>query len=247
MSGKTEDSFEEQKTDGDKNFEEVFGASFDEMPLRQQIETAYDYYEKPQNGQMYQITRDSAAFGEQRKKDNPLFGTDETEGKNYPIVRKDKRNIFNSAVENFVKKAKTFSDDNTLSNQMMGAIGDLGENYINMINANYKSTPEMQNQGKTIDNYYHCIGNYDAAKRGPWGSATATGIGLGREVLDYPKNLVKGSSFSKTNDDFLSDLHVNADGQAMAKSNRYNSAFDACDKYRPYLYDPFERFKYYRK
>ena len=55
FSGGAQDPFEAEKSADDKSFEEVFGASFDEMPLRQQIETAYDYYDKPQNGQAYQI------------------------------------------------------------------------------------------------------------------------------------------------------------------------------------------------
>ena len=36
-------------TSNGKSFEEVFGSSFDNMPLRHQIETAYDYYDKPQS------------------------------------------------------------------------------------------------------------------------------------------------------------------------------------------------------
>lgn len=87
----------------------------------------------------------------------------------YPQLRDDKRNFFNSAIEGFVKSTNVSKTDNGLTNQIIGAARDLGENYINMVNANYKSTPEMQNQGTTIDNYYHCIGNYDVANRGALG------------------------------------------------------------------------------
>ena len=117
-----------------------------------------------------------------------------------------------------------------------------------MVNANYKSTPEMQKQGTTIDNYYHCVGNYDAAQRGALGSVTAGTIGLGRELIDYPKNvLLKGKTFQQANDDFRNDMAVNADGRQMAQSGQYRSAYEACDKYRPAGYDPLDRFRYYKK
>ena len=63
FSGKREDPFEAEKSSDDKSFEEIFGTSFNEMPLRQQIETAYDYYDKPQNGPAYQIAGEPMAFG----------------------------------------------------------------------------------------------------------------------------------------------------------------------------------------
>lgn len=166
----------------------------------------------------------------------------------YPELRDDKRNTFNSAIESFVRTSDTPQSDNSFINQIVGAARDLGENYINMVNANYKSTPEMQKQGTTIDNYYHCIGNYDAAQRGTLGSATAGAIGLGRELIDYPKNvLLKGKTFQQANDDFRNDMAVNADGRRMAQSGQYRSAYEACDKYRPAGYDPLDRFRYYKK
>ena len=167
---------------------------------------------------------------------------------NYPELREDKRNTFNSVIESFVRKSNTPSSDNSFINQIVGAASDLGENYINMVNANYKSTPEMIKQGKTIDNYYHCIGNYDAAQRGTLGSATASAIGLGRELIDYPKNVLrKGKTFQQANDDFRNDMRVNADGRQMSQSGQYRSASEACDKYRPDGYDSLDRFRYYKK
>ena len=166
----------------------------------------------------------------------------------YPELRADKRNIFNSAIENFVSKTDTLQSDANLLNQVIGAARDLGENYINMVNANYKSTPEMQNHGTTIDNYYHCIGNYNAAQRGIGGVATASVIDVGREIMDYPKNIFqKNKTIHEANNDFINDMKVNIDGQKMAQSNLYSSAFDACEKYRPKGYNPDDRLKYYRK
>lgn len=166
----------------------------------------------------------------------------------YPKFRDDKRGILNSAVENFVRISNTPQADNSILNQIVGAARDLGENYINMVNANYKSTSEMQKQGTTIDNYYHCIGNYDAAQRGMAGMLTAKAIGLVREIFDYPKNIIfRGKTPQQANNDFNNDMSVNSDGLRMARRGRYNSAFDACDKYRPAEYNPIDRLTYYKR
>ena len=237
-------------TSNDKSFNEVFGSSFDDMPLRQQIETAYDYYDKPQseNSGMKSYTLQSKPMGfAGQTKRNMEPNIDGMKTTHYPVLRNDKRNILNSGIERFVKSTEVSVNDNGFSNQIVGAMRDLGENYINMINANYKSTPEMQRRGQTIDNYYHCKANYEAAKRGNIGAVTAAGIGVGRELFDYPKNLLRNKSFAKANDDFKNDLNVNADARKMADSDLYNSSFEACDKYRPPKYDPLEQFKYYQK
>ena len=61
-------------TSNDKSFNEVFGSSFYNMPLRQQIETAYDYYDKPknQNSGMKSYTLESKPmeFAGQMKEDS---------------------------------------------------------------------------------------------------------------------------------------------------------------------------------
>ena len=165
----------------------------------------------------------------------------------YPTIREDKRNLFNKAIETFVRKYKASQLNDSYLKQVVGSIGDLGENYINMINANYKSTQEMQKQKKTIDNYYHCVGNYKATQRGPLGKATALVIDVGREISDYTKNIYKGRSIQEANSDFINDMTVNFDGQKMVESNQYNSAFEACNKYRPVGYNPLNRLKYYKK
>lgn len=169
-----------------------------------------------------------------------------SDNNSYPVVRSDKRGLFNSTVENFVKSNQISDDDTSIIGQISGAARDLGENYINMVNANLQSNSTMQDAGTTIDNYYHCIGNYEAAQRGNIGSATAATIGLGRELTDYMRNLISKKSFTEANQDFKNDLAVNSDGRDMAQSDEYNSAFDACEKYRPEEYDPLERWKYYR-
>ena len=72
-------------------------------------------------------------------------------------------------------------------------------------------------------------------------------IDVGREILDYTKNIYKGRSIQEANSDFINDMTVNFDGQKMVESNQYNSAFEACNKYRPVGYNPLNRLKYYKK
>ena len=58
---------------------------------------------------------------------------------------------------------------------------------------------------------------------------------------------LKEKTFQQANNDFHNDMNVNADGRRMALNGNYNSAFEACDKYRPAGYYPLDRFKYYKK
>lgn len=163
----------------------------------------------------------------------------------YPTLRNDKRNWFNTNVEQFVKATpKTFLGDTPVG-QAVGAARDLGENYINMINANLSSSDEMKNTGTTIDNYYHCKGNYNAAQRGQWGVKTANLIGNVRENFDYYKNLFRGISRTEALQDKRNDLSVNQDGINMAQSGQYDSAEEACNKYRPDNYNDENRKKWY--
>ena len=207
-----------------------------------------------------QLSRQAQAYAQNAK---PLEGEDfrnsadkylrilENASKNdnsYPVVREDKQNQFNSGVENLVKATQISKDNDTVIGQVLGATQDLGESYINMINANLKSSQAMQDRGTTIDNYYHWIGNYNAADRGNIGAATAATVGIGREISDYIKNLSdETKTLTEINRDFMNDLAVNRNGREMAQSNSYNSALEACEKYRPEEYDPMEKWKYYRK
>ena len=164
----------------------------------------------------------------------------------YPTLRDDKRDFFKSTVESVVKAIPPTFESNNILTQSLGAARDLGENYINMVNANLKSSADMTSQGTTSDNYYHCLGNYNAASRGDYGDKTAEIIGNARENFDYLKNIVKNGKMIANLDD-QNDRTVNLDSRNMAQSGQYNSAWEACEKYRPKQYDPNERLYYYRK
>ena len=70
-------------TSNDKSFNEVFGSSFDNMPLRQQIETAYDYYDKPQNQssgmKSYTLETKPMGFAGQSLEETLRYGDTSTE------------------------------------------------------------------------------------------------------------------------------------------------------------------------
>ncbi|MBR1649114.1 MAG: hypothetical protein IJ689_05905 [Alphaproteobacteria bacterium] len=165
----------------------------------------------------------------------------------FPRVRDDKRNLFNSTVESFLNFTKAPQNNDSFLNQTTGALQDLGKSYIDMVNANLKSSDSMKEKGTTIDNYYHCIGNYDAAKRGKWGRATAETVGFGREFGELLSSLIKSRKIYESYKDFFNDMKVNSEGRRMADSNLYKSALEACEKYRPEGYSDFEKLKYYIK
>lgn len=168
--------------------------------------------------------------------------------KGYPILRNDKKNFFNSTIENIVQVIPKNILSNNKFSQSLGAMRDLGENYINMVNANLKSSDEMKSAGTTIDNYYHCIGNYDATKRGAFGRNMARMIGNVREDFDYLNNkLIKNKTEKDAYSDKINDLIINNNARYMAGNGLYNSAQEACEKYRPTQYDYNERLKYYKK
>lgn len=160
-----------------------------------------------------------------------------------PTLRDDKRNGFNNMVESIVKNISSYNSPSSTLN----AIKDFGENYINMVNANLKSSDEMKNSGRTVDNYYHCIGNYNATSRGKGDLAAI--ISNSREIGDYLKNKIKYKlNLTKENPiiDFINDSKVNQQGQRMARGGLYNSGFEACERYRPLNYNPNEQWKYYK-
>lgn len=186
-------------------------------------------------------------FGQPMQLAQNSISTDEIYN-DYPTLRDDKRDFFKSTVESIVKTIPSSFESNNPLTQSLGAARDLGENYINMVNANLKSSEDMETKGTTTDNYYHCLGNYNAASRGYYGTRTAEVIGDVREIADWGMNkLFKNKSFSQSNADFKNDRNVNLDSRNMAKSGRYNSAWEACEKYRPSHYNPDERLYYYRK
>ncbi len=194
-------------------------------------------YLQPQNTVFGQPTQ----FAQNNMQANDMYN-------DYPNLRDDKRDFFKSAVESVVKAIPSSFERNNPLTQSLGAARDLGENYINMVNANLKSSKDMSTQGTTSDNYYHCLGNYNAASRGDYGAKTAEIIGNTREIADWGINwLFKDKPISQANADFKNDRAVNLDGRNMAQSGQYNSAWDACEKYRPKQYDPNERLYYYHK
>lgn len=67
------------------------------------------------------------------------------------------------------------------------------------------------------DKFFHCKGNYEAAKRGAWGKTVATIMSLAKEAKDV---------FKYGWDDSLSDWKANQRGWAGAKKGK--SLLEAC-------------------
>ena len=165
-----------------------------------------------------------------------------------PFLRADKRNSIGNMCESYIQNTSNIKWNNSPLEQTLGAIKDYCHNYIDMRNANLQSSPQEQKIGKSTDNYYHCKANYEAAKRGPFGSATAAILGYGREIADAAHNyLGKGLTWNDTKKDFQNDLNVNRVGRQQAAQNIYNSAQEACAQFKPNkLNEEDEYQKWYR-
>ncbi len=120
-------------------------------------------------------------------------------------------------------KRKSLLENNGAMQQSTGAVSDMYKEYKLMKSHNYTK----------VDDYYHCKANYNAAKRGKYGEATARVLGNLKEGFDYQWNQhYKGLSKNAAIEDMNNDLTVNAEGIRRAKLNSGLSAQDACADYR---------------
>ncbi|MBE6455439.1 MAG: hypothetical protein E7014_03210 [Alphaproteobacteria bacterium] len=177
---------------------------------------------------------------------NTNLKTKENYSNAYPIMRPDKRKLVHFPLTEYVKYTTGKFDSPHPNNQIFGALRDFGESYINMQNANLRSNPETRESGKTMDNYVHCIANYNAAKRGSLGGGTGLLLGVSREMMDLIKNTKKGDIYSALKD-AVNDLSVNSVGILKGMTNWHQSAEEACQDYKPESYNPIDVYKWYRK
>ena len=105
------------------------------------------------------------------------------------------------ALDNYLKGYKL--PTGVTRSGLVAPIKDLQRNYNTMKTMNL--TPS--------DHFFHCKANYEAALRGRYGAAVATGAGYLREIGDV---LIKGDSLSAAR----RDLRANARGRAGAKAGK---------------------------
>lgn len=127
--------------------------------------------------------------------------------------------------------------------QLGGTIKDFCNNYIDMLNANLKSSDDEKKEYRTTDNYYHCKANYNAAHRGSVGHTTAIILGNAREAADLPYNFKKGKTWRESWQDRENDLAINRIGRQRALSNQFKSAQDACTIFKPKSLNEDEEYK----
>ena len=107
--------------------------------------------------------------------------------------------------------------------QVFGAAKDMATEYFKMKDHGYKN----------LDDYHHCIANYNAASKGPWGYSTAKFLGDAKEQFDFYRNkMYKGLDNNQATIDKQHDLSINAIGRLRGDSRLYNSAEEACAEYR---------------
>ena len=141
------------------------------------------------------------------------------------IITTDNESV-NKVLRNYASSllgGNMYNLGNAVGKQVKDATGDMVYEYDLMKSHNYKY----------LDDYYHCKANYNAAKRGVIGRATATFLGNEKEVVDYLRNrYIKGKDFMEARHDALHDIDVNKIGRERAEMSEYNSAQDACADFR---------------
>lgn len=111
---------------------------------------------------------------------------------------------------------KTIRERLNESAEKAGAFTDFMKNYLDMRAAD------------TIDadKYFHCKANYQASSRGWHGDETARNLSEKRESY--------GQSYKNENNiDRTQDLIANGHGRHAARSEKYQSAEEACAIFRP--------------
>ncbi len=155
-------------------------------------------------------------------------------------IRPEKADSFKNGIAAYVNNVTKSMTQIPVLGQAIGAAKDLGENYIKMVNANLVSSDEDKLQNKTVDNYYHCKGNYNASNRGSIGNFTAEVIGNLREIGDIGKNINK-KSYQETLDDYHHDMDINRYSRNLGRQGNYNSAEEACRQFKPAALDEEEK------
>lgn len=227
----------------------------EEMTTREALEAAWNK-QNPYGGEVKMTgpLGDFSYYDENlnKPKENQQQGLEinsfpNTEEKN-PFLRPNKKNFIGTVCENYLQTTPNSGLGSSPIGQMKGTVRDYCKNYIDMRNANLRSSAEEQFQGQTADNYYHCKANYDSTKRGPWGELAARTLGYGREIVDVPINLFyKNLTWQTSMDDRRNDLAVNFIGRQRALNNRYRSAQEACNSFKPTgLNEEDEYRKWYR-
>lgn len=107
--------------------------------------------------------------------------------------------------------------------QMSGATSSLVKSYFDMRDDNTIGN----------DDYFHCVGNFNATREGDIGEKTAEVLGDAKEVKDYYYNqIVKGFPEQKAYRDYLWDTGINKISRQRAKNDLYLNHRDACDIFR---------------
>lgn len=84
----------------------------------------------------------------------------------------------------------------------------------------YRNHNDLKKLGlEGADKFFHCKGNYEAAKRGKWGRVVGKAMSFGKEVLDMPRYGMQDS---------LDDWEANRQGWRGAKKGK--SLLESCPR-----------------
>jgi hypothetical protein len=109
------------------------------------------------------------------------------------------------------------------ASQTAGATKELTKSYFDM-----RADNTIGN-----DDYFHCVGNFNAARKGDVASKIAEIVGDTKEVYDYYENqYLKNMSQSNAYDDYINDKGINQIGRQRAKDVVYLNSKEGCNSFR---------------
>ena len=140
-----------------------------------------------------------------------------------PVAKNRKRDRNDEEVSNNNKKnAKSYLWDELINDfEKDNPYGIFWKNYNNMKEANTRGA----------DKYFHSLANCQAAQKGQ--VVPALKISVAREILDTPKNLIKGLSFKESINDSRDDMDANLFGLKSGLKNFNTECRYLVEKYRP--------------
>ena len=206
-------------TSNDKSFNEVFGSSFDNMPLRQQIETAYDYYDKPENQnsgmKSYTLESKPMEFAGQMKEDDAILP--EGKGKqSYNNGMWDKAKSIGNNLSDMAQAASVgYATGLSLGNfdEAMGGLNALATGNQNNYKIGRDATRLLQNELKQKHPYIYGGTEFFGAMQSPMHLFKGTTLKQ-KAINALTDTLSASSGYAENMKDFGENLWVNGAANA---------------------------------
>ena len=203
----------------DKSFNEVFGSSFDNMPLRQQIETAYDYYDKPQNQssdmKSYKLETKPMGLKGEMKADDAILPK-EKDKQSYNNGMWDKVKSIGNNLSDIAQTASVgYATELSLGNfdETMGGVSGLATGNPNNYKIGRDATRQLQNELKQKHPYIYGGTEFLGAMQSPMHLFKGTTLKQ-KAINALTDTLSASSGYAENGKDFGENLWVNGAANA---------------------------------